>query len=49
MSRKFNLIEKIQGKKESWKLAVRVMGVWMVERGKHSSLDMIFMDAKVRV
>ncbi|KAF1865723.1 hypothetical protein Lal_00021723 [Lupinus albus] len=44
MARKVNFIEEINSTKDAWKIKVRVIGLWRVDRSSAPSLEMIFMD-----
>ncbi|CAL0318360.1 unnamed protein product [Lupinus luteus] len=46
MARKVNFIPEINGSKDTWKLNVRIIGLWRVDRSSAPSLEMIFMDQK---
>ncbi|CAL0302593.1 unnamed protein product [Lupinus luteus] len=47
MAHKVNFIKKINDSKETWKLKVRVSGLWRVDRSSAPSIEMIFLDEKV--
>ncbi|KAE9601077.1 putative nucleic acid-binding protein [Lupinus albus] len=44
MARRVNFIEEINATKDTWKIKVRIIGLWRVERSSAPSLEMIFMD-----
>ncbi|KAE9607669.1 putative nucleic acid-binding protein [Lupinus albus] len=46
MARRVNFIEEINATKDTWKIKVRIIGLWRVERSSAPSLEMIFMDEK---
>ncbi|CAL0308154.1 unnamed protein product [Lupinus luteus] len=46
MARKVNFIAEINGSKDTWKLNVRIIDLWRVDRSSAPSLEMIFMDQK---
>ncbi|XP_019427467.1 PREDICTED: uncharacterized protein LOC109335757 [Lupinus angustifolius] len=46
MARRVNFISEINGSKDTWKLKVRIIGLWRVDRSSAPSLEMIFMDQK---
>ncbi|KAF1859166.1 hypothetical protein Lal_00000997 [Lupinus albus] len=44
MARRVNFIEEINATKDTWKIKVRIVGLWRVDRSSAPSLEMIFMD-----
>ncbi|KAF1883576.1 hypothetical protein Lal_00043262 [Lupinus albus] len=44
MARRVNFIEEINATKDTWKIKVRIIGLWRVDRSSAPSLEMIFMD-----
>ncbi|KAF1859858.1 hypothetical protein Lal_00028041 [Lupinus albus] len=44
MTRRVNFIEEINATKDTWKIKVRIIGLWRVDRSSAPSLEMIFMD-----
>ncbi|XP_019425107.1 PREDICTED: uncharacterized protein LOC109333983 [Lupinus angustifolius] len=46
MARRVNFIQEINASKDTWKLKVRVTGLWRVDRSSAPSIEMIFMDEK---
>ncbi|KAF1862314.1 hypothetical protein Lal_00026841 [Lupinus albus] len=47
MARRVNFIEEINATKDTWKIKVRIIGLWLVERSSAPSLEMIFMDENI--
>jgi len=47
MERKLNSIMDITAQNETWKISVRVINLWVIQRAVRINIEMILMDEKV--